>query len=114
MRVRAHDAAGDYQFGRAGVFLVDVPEAVAQVIQTRFALWQGSWFMDSEEGTPFLTEILGHGSRDTRDLAIRQRILDTPGVTALNSYSSRTDNRALSVTVNVQTQFSATGITVQV
>lgn len=115
MRYRALDAAGDYQFGRAGLFHINTPLAVAQAIKTRLALWSGEWFLDSAEGTPYHTEILGTGTNNTRDQAVRTRILETPGVLSIDNYSSRmTAQREFIVSVTVNTQYGATSLTATV
>lgn len=111
MRYRALSAAGDYQFGRSGIFLKDSAAAVAQAILTRLNLWAGEWFLDTKEGTPYEAQILGHNTQATRDLAIQQRILGTVGVTELTSYSSSVAGRRLSVSATVQTQYGTTTLT---
>lgn len=112
MRLRPQDTNGDYVVGVP--FLVDSPELVAQLIRTRLRLWQGEWFADTSEGTPYLTDVLGERYLKNPDAAIRQRILGTPGVTELVAYSSSFDGSSRKFTVNaqVQTQFSATPINI--
>lgn len=104
MRYRKLDAALDYTFGQRTVFLVDTPETVAQAVVTRLLLWAGEWFLDADEGTPYLQKILGYGTQNTRDVSIRERILDTPGVDSILSYSSSVDGkRSMRVTCEVMT-----------
>lgn len=114
MRYRALSSTGDYVFGRGPAeFLVDSPEAVAQAIQTRLRLETGEWFLDVSEGTPYQEQILGANRQTTYDVAIKSRILETPGVVALTSYSSyiKSDARAISVTATVQTIYGTTQLT---
>lgn len=112
MRYRALSPAGDYQFGRAGLFLTDTPEAVAQAIKTRLLLWAGEWFLDTTEGTPYVQSILGYGTEGTRDLAFKQRILQTPDVQSITQYSSTVDaSRKMTVTATVQTTFGPATVT---
>jgi hypothetical protein len=104
MRYRALDANGDMTFGHSKAdFLVDSPEAVAQVLKTRFGLATGEWFLDVTEGTPYGADILGKSNRATYDQAIRGRILDTPGVSAINTYSSSLVDRRLTVVAEIET-----------
>lgn len=113
MRYRALDAAGDYTFGRSGAnFLVNSPSCVAQSVMTRLQLWEGEWFVDQTEGTPWLQEILGKTSKPIYDLAIRTRVLDTAGVTGIDNYSSTLDDvtRKLAVAMTVTTQFGTAKI----
>lgn len=114
MRYRQLGAEGDYQFGRSGLFLINSPAAVAQAIKTRLKLWTGEWFLDSEEGTPYATEILGTGTSDTRDLAVRSRILDTVGVKEITDYSSSmSPTRQFVVSVTVATIYGSTSLIVE-
>lgn len=47
MRYRREDTEGDYTFGSGDdTWLINSPEAVAQAVKTRFALWYGQWFLD--------------------------------------------------------------------
>lgn len=112
MRYRALDAAGDYTMGAAGQFLKDSPSCVAQAILTRLRLWAGEWFLDLSEGTPYKEQVLGYGTQGTRDLAIKERILGTPGVTELLSYSSSVSpDRKMQVVARVQTQYGEASFT---
>lgn len=109
MRYRALDANGDYVAGRNGQFLVNSPQCVAQAVMTRLKLWAGEWFLDSSEGVPYWTDILGYGTQNTRDFAIKDCILNTPGVTGILDYSSGVDaQRKMTVSVTIQTQYGAT------
>lgn len=107
LRYRMLDANGDYVFGQGpGEFLVDSALAVAQAIRTRLALWAGEWFLDSTEGTPYPTKVLGMGTQGLYDQAIQDRILGTIGVKDIASYSSNLDqNRKLSISCTVDTVF---------
>lgn len=91
MRQRALDANGDYQFGTNEPFLVNSPLCVAQAVLTRLKLQTGEWFLDTTDGTPYDGQIIGHGTQLTRDLALRNRILGTPGVNKIDQYVSYVD-----------------------
>jgi hypothetical protein len=107
MKYRKLDSVGDYVFGSQNAFWVDAPEAVRQAVDTRLNLWQGEWFLDSEDGTPYLQDILGFSARGSADLAIQDRILGTPGVSEILDYSSQIDSvlRSLSVQSTIKTQY---------
>lgn len=111
MRYRKLDANGDYTFGTGADFHVDSPDAVAQAIRTRLHLWAGEWFLDQSDGTPYLTEVLGQRARSP-DIAIKQRILGTPGVSEILSFSSAYEGnqRRLTITATVQTIYGAVAI----
>lgn len=111
MRVRKLDANGDYSFGRgASDLFQDSKEGVAQAVQTRLALLKGEWFLDTTEGMPWSTEVLGKNTSTTYDAAIRQRILRTPGVNSLTAYNSAvaSDTRRLSVMATIDTIYGTT------
>ena len=65
------------------------PVATAQSILTRLKLLQGEWFINTQAGTPYATQILGKGTKPTYDQAIKTVILGTNGVSSLVSYSSQ-------------------------
>lgn len=104
MKYRALDGQGDYTVGQP--WLSNSPETVAQAIGTRLKLWRGEWFVDRTDGTPYNEEILGKRGRGV-DVAIKQRILGTPGVTALTAFTASFDSvtRALSVQATVDTLY---------
>lgn len=110
MRVRKLDADGDMIFGRKNEYYEDVPEAVAQNVMTRLKLWRGQWFLDTEEGTLWLQQILG--KKPAADMVIRMRILDTYGVTTIDEFETlmNPDTRLLSVTATLSTVYGNTQI----
>jgi hypothetical protein len=111
MKVRMLDDDGDYRLGHGtSDFYDDAAEGVAQNVRTRLALWRGQWFLNTEEGTPWLQEILGY--RNAADAIIKARILGTPGVTEIESFESvfDPDERRLSVTATINTVYGKTTI----
>jgi hypothetical protein len=102
MKYRMLDENGDYTFGQGLLnFYIDSPQAVAQAVQTTLLLWQGEWYLNVNEGTPYMQGILGKNSQATADATIRSIILGVQGVVSLTNYSS---------TINSQTRsYSATG-----
>ena len=107
MRYRKLDTNGDYSFGQGQAnFLIDDVACVAQKILTRLKLWEGEWFLDTTEGTPWLQQILGKNTKQLYDLAIQTRVLATDGVTKITEYGSNLkSDRELVVTMKVDTQF---------
>lgn len=101
---------GDYVFGQgAAQFLVNTPEAVAQAVRTRLALWAGEWFLDLTEGTPYDTQILGTNTQSLYDQAIQDRILGTQGVVSIDEYYSVLDaTRNLTVNATITTLYGTT------
>lgn len=106
MRYRALDASGDMTFGgRRAAFLVDSPDVVAQALKTRLLLLTGEWFLDVTEGTPYAEQILGNNTSGTYDRAIRERVLETPGVLQISAYTSVLQNRQLRVSATIDTLY---------
>ncbi|MEQ5055460.1 hypothetical protein ABN154_27235 [Klebsiella michiganensis] len=114
MRYRREDDDGDYTFGQGDdTWLVNSPEAVAQAIKTRFLLWYGQWFLDATEGTPWIQSVLGKQRPETYNLAIRQRILETQGVSSITAFNTTVDGRTRRVTftATVETIYGTTTVT---
>jgi hypothetical protein len=90
-------------------FWINVPDAPAQAVLTRLQLWQGQWFLDTSDGTPYRTQVLGKYTGSTRDAAIRARVLGSQGVRAITAYGSQLnrDTRAWAVQVTVKTIYGA-------
>src|SRR5581483_5662749 len=88
-------------------FLVNSPACVAQSVLTRLKLWRGEWFLDKTEGTPYMQQILGTGTKAIYDLAIQNRVLETEGVTSISRYESALVGRRLSVSMTIETAFGA-------
>ena len=106
MKVRKLTSDGDMCLGHgAADYLENTPEAVAQNVMTRLALWAGQWFIDLDEGTPYLQEILG--KHDAVDSLIKRRILETPGVTQIDEFEAvlDSDTRRLTISVKLSTAY---------
>lgn len=111
MRYRVLDTNGDMSLGNGSAnFYHDIPAAVAQAVKTRLLLFRGEWFLDTTEGTPWMTDVLGKGTTTRYDGAIQQRIRDTLGVVALTGYSSvlRSAERALTISATITTVYGST------
>ena len=103
MRYRQLTPTGDgTMFSGNTQFLVNSPAAVAQAVETKLNLWQGQWFLDSSVGVPYLTQVIGYGTQNTRDVAIQAIILNTEGVLDALGYSSSVDSATRSFKVNVE------------
>ncbi len=108
MRVRKMDANGDMVFGQGqAAFWANVADGVGQIVGTRLGLWLGQWYLNTADGTPWATKVLGKYTGNTRDVVIQARILSTPGVTQLDSYASQLnrDSRIWSVQANGKTVY---------
>ena len=86
---RAFTAGGDYALNG---FISD-SEATIQAVYTRLRLFQGEWFLDLSQGTPWFQKILGKPV----DLASAERILKgiiqgTEGVRTITAFTTTIDN----------------------
>lgn len=115
MRYRKQSIDGDYTFGSGLLnFYIDTPEGVAQSVQTRILLWLGEWFLDIDEGTPFMQGILGKHSKSTADATLQDRILTTDGMVSIDDYESVIDpeTRKFRVTGKLNTIYGITALEV--
>lgn len=86
--------------------LTDSPEAVGTAIKTKLNLWLSEWYLNLADGTDWLGSVIGFGT--PADLTIQQRILSTPGVKEIVSYSSTNINRKFTVNAEILTAYSLT------
>ncbi len=101
MKYRALSPTGDYQIGGGlASFYINSPTAVAQAVRTRLLLFAHEWFLDTTDGTDWFGKVLGKYTQGTRDAVIRERILNTPGVNTILSYSSQFNSATRTFTVN--------------
>lgn len=111
MRYRILDSNGDMSFGNNQLnFYKDSPEAVAQLVQTRLKLWLNEWYLNVEDGTPWLQGVIGKQQLSTVELVLRSRIVETEGVLSLSDFylTIDPDTRKLSVSGTIDTIFGAT------
>lgn len=116
MRYRKLTADGDYSFGNGQQdFYRDVPEAVGQSVLTRLLLWLNEWYLNIDDGTPYMTGILGKHSKTTADVTIQERITTTTGITDISNYTSVIDpqNRDMTVSVDLDTIYGPTKLQVE-
>ena len=113
--VRALNSSYDPQRGQGlQNFLTDI-NAVSQILMTRLNFLQGEWFENTLDGTPLFQSLLGHSiTLPAVGLILRERILGTPYVTGINSFSITNVGRTYTFTASVQTQFSSVPITTTV
>lgn len=110
MRLRKLDTDYDMTFGHGSAdYFRDQPDAPAQLVLSRLNLFTGDWFLQTDDGMPWRSEVLGRGTDNTRDRAIRARILATQGVTGITTYASQVnrDTRADTTQVTLTTAYDA-------
>jgi hypothetical protein len=89
MRYRQLSPTGDYTFGQGQLnFLINSPEAVAQVVETSLKLWLGEWYLDVTQGMPYPEGVLGKHSQLQADQTIVAYIEGLTGVQDIENYQS--------------------------
>lgn len=114
MIYRQLDDSGDFTFGSgASNYLQNTPDTVIQAVVTRLKLWEGEWFLDITDGTPYLSGTLGKYTRDTADQIIKMRILGTDGVSSIDSYQAIYDgnDRSYTVSATISTIYGTADVT---
>ena len=103
MIVRRLDNNGDMTFGQGlANFAVDA-EAVAQNVRTRLLFVLGEWFLDLEEGVPYLQSIFTKPEQlSVVESVLKSRILETEDVTELNEFKLLFDSVERTVTINAK------------
>lgn len=112
MTVRKLDENGDIV--TQGSMFLTRREEIEQTIKTRLRLFLGEYFRDITDGTPWFEQILGKGSTlSAREAALRNRIVRTPGVVRLTSFSTDFDlnTRTYSVTAGALTTYGLITVT---
>ncbi len=114
MRYRRLTEDYDYTFGaNQQDFFRDDPIGVAQAVETRLRLWAGEWFLDIVEGTPYQVGALGKHTMKTIEPLIRERVLNTEGVTAITSYQGLfdPDTRTYTALISIDTLYGPATVT---
>ena len=101
MRIRKVDANGDMTFGQGQAnYWNNSALGVGQLVSSRLRLWLGQWFLNPSDGTPYLTEVLGKYTDETRDAVIRSRIFATTGVSDIVGYNSQLSRQTRDFTIH--------------
>jgi len=113
MRVRKLSSSNDMTFGSGALnFYVDIPAAVAQVVQTSLLLWLGEWYIDVTLGMPWIQGVLGKYNLATADATVQDYISNVQGVTDISSYASVSNqkDRNYSAAATIDTLYGKTAV----
>lgn len=107
MRVRAVDENHDWTFGRGLQDYKLDSRAVSQNVKTRLLSFYGDCFFDEDSGIDWFN-LLGYGTEELLEIAIKQTILETENVSAINNIVIDFDriNRHITAKYDIQTVFS--------
>ncbi len=68
--------------------MVTAAHAVGQHVRERLMTFEGEWFLDVSAGVTWLSDIMGKRYNPTlAEALIKNEVLDTPGVTGINTFS---------------------------
>lgn len=112
---RALNSQGDIYFeGARSAFVSDSLEA-AQHISTRLKFFLGEWFLDETAGTPWYQSIFVKPADLAQiEINIKNRILQTDGVTDLVTFNMRYERRQLIVDFTYTDQYGGVNTMVEV
>lgn len=105
MNPETHDL--DLQGGVARFTQNDI-ELTRQRLDITLNMYRGEWFANILEGVPYIANknnkvhLLGKTDKATFDLYMREAIIGTEGVAAIEFYNSVVDNTARTITINTR------------
>lgn len=109
---RLLDENGDMTFGAPSSEIISGLDAMKQALKTRLAAVKGEWWEGDRTAIPYLPDILGAvvtpRTKDTIDLMVINRIMDTIGVISVSEVNSSISNRRYHFSCNVQTVYGET------
>lgn len=113
MKYRRLSPTGDYMFGYGNTSFVTDIDAVRQAIYTKLKMFEGEWWENLTDGLPFFQQIAGSRDKSTIDSLVKARILQTPNVTGISSFSSSiSSTRKYTATAAVNTAYGTVEVTV--
>lgn len=116
LKYRKRDENGDYVFGHGDADFLYGIDAMKQVILTRLHAFRGEWWEGDDTALPYFPDILGAPAsarnKDTIDLMIIDRIIDTRGVISVSDIHSSIVNRQYSFACTVKTVYGDTTVEV--
>lgn len=87
---------------------VNDADRVRQQLEFRLSLFQGEWFLDSDFGTPYFSDVLGKRININAAISvIKQQILEVEGVNKITefNYNLERKERKLSIIFSASTDY---------
>jgi hypothetical protein len=101
MKRRSFDANGDYAINS----FIEDGEATVQAIYTKLSLWRGEWFLNQNDGIPYMESILGKPrSLHLIERLLKQTMLNVEGVKKILSFSMNLDRQTRKLTIEYSAQ----------
>ena len=107
MRIRSIDSDNDWNFGKGKQSYIKDNNALMQNLKTRIQSFVNDCFFDITAGIDWFN-LLGSKDQENIVASVRKVIIDTEGVTRINTIDIYTDSvtRNLQVTYNINTQYT--------
>jgi len=108
MLVRKLDSDHDMMYGQGRSNFITAAAAVGQAVYTRLLMLRGEWFLDTEAGVPYMTDVMiKPANLALVESALKQVILETEGVNQIRDFSMLLNSveRSLVVTVSLLTDY---------
>ncbi len=106
MAFRNLDANHDWVYGTSRNAYVTENQEIALNIETRILSFLGNCFFDTDAGIDWWN-LLDYNKREKLENAVQDTIIQTPGVTGINSVDVITGaNRQLRISYDIQTIYS--------
>lgn len=106
MKSRALNSDNDLIVENDSLKVIDESAQVVQHVRTRLLFYLEEWFLDLNAGTPWMQQVfIKPVNLANVESIIKQRILQTPEVDSLNTFSMNFDSssRGLSVSFSANT-----------
>lgn len=109
------DSAGDLDLSTNDLQLVDGVDAVRQELQIRYRFFLGEWFLDPDEGVPYIRDVLKKNPNEAQVRALLTEVArTTPGVASVDNIELDLDAGARQLTVTLDLQADVSGTLVYV
>jgi len=102
MRVSGLDSNDDWRFGKGKANYLTGRKAIAQNVRTRLRSFANDWYLDVEEGIPWI-QLLGNPGTERRILrSVERTVLQTEGVLQVTRLEivRRDGNRGVTIRVD--------------
>lgn len=106
MIFRNIDSFGDWTFGQGLANFVSQNDAIGLNIKTRILSWLGDCFFDTTAGIDWLNRLGSKNQRTLLEFDLKRIILQSEGVTGINSLSTQLFDRSFTANYSVNTIYS--------
>ncbi len=95
-------ASGDLDLSTNDIQIIDGIDAIRQELQIRYRFFLGEWFLNAEEGVPYIENILKKNPSDAQVRNILTEVArTTPGVDQVQSFTADLDSATRRLTVTL-------------